>query len=48
MVRGFGAAVRDIPVEEGSYVLRVCLGRWGCALVCGGAVVVSMVVDFGK
>jgi hypothetical protein len=43
VVFGCGS-VRDTPVEADSCVLRVVVGVWGCALVCGGGVVRVVVV----
>jgi hypothetical protein len=40
----FVIAGLDIPVRKNSYVLRVCVGGWGCALVCGVGVVRVVVV----
>ena len=36
--------VRAVPVRKNSCVLRVGVGRWGCAFVCGGDVVLLEVV----
>jgi hypothetical protein len=35
VVSGLGSG-RDTPERTDSGVLRVCLGVWGCAFMCGG------------
>ena len=39
--------VRSLPVKRNSYVLRVNVGMWGCALLYAG-VVVGVVVVLGR
>jgi hypothetical protein len=38
------ASVLEFPVEADSGVLRVVVGVWGCAFMCGGGVVCVLVV----
>ena len=48
VVSGLGSG-RDTPRRTDSGVLRVCVGVWGCALMCGGGggVVPVVVVHVG-
>jgi hypothetical protein len=43
VVCGCGS-VRDTPILAASCVLRVFVGVWGCAFMCGGSVVRVVVV----